>query len=57
MYRTAPLDRLWAHAKGGLHHDCRFATLNDVVDHYNSFFNLGLAAQEKSDRVEYLKSL
>ena len=28
-----------------------------VIDHYNSCFNLGLTAQEKSDLVEYLKSL
>jgi len=56
-YRTPPLKGLWAHTKGGFYHDGRFATLNDVVDHYNSFFKVGPAAQEKSDLVEYLKSL
>ena len=48
---------LFAHAKGGFFHDGRFATLLDVVNHYNSFFSLGLSDAEKSDLVEYLKSL
>ena len=56
-YRTSPLKGLWAHQKGGFFHDGRFATLLDVVNHYDSFFKLGLTAQEKSDLVEYLKSL
>ncbi len=29
----------------------------DVVNSYNTRFNLGLTEQEKSDLVEYLKSL
>ncbi len=56
-YRTSPLRGLWAHSKGGFYHDGRFATLRDVVDHYNGFFNLGLADQEIQDLIEYLKSL
>ena len=56
-YRTSPLKGLFSHTKGGFYHDGRFATLGDVVEHYNSFFKSGLAAQEKSDLVEYLKSL
>jgi hypothetical protein len=56
-YRTAPLAGLWTHGKGGFYHDGRFATLLDVVNHYDTVFNLGLSAQEKSDLVEYLKSL
>jgi hypothetical protein len=56
-YRTSPLRGLWAHQKGGFYHDGRFATLGDVVDHYNGFMNLGLTAAEKADLVEYLKSL
>jgi cytochrome c5 len=56
-YRTAPLKGLWAHAKGGFYHDGRFATLMDVVDHYDTQFGLHLSAEEKSDLVEYLKSL
>jgi hypothetical protein len=56
-YRTAPLRGLWTHTKGGFYHDGRFATLLDVVNHYDGFKGLGLTAQEKSDLVEYLKSL
>jgi hypothetical protein len=56
-YRTSPLKGLWTHQKGGFFHDGRFATLLDVVNHYNTCFNLGLTEQEKSDLVEYLKSL
>ena len=56
-YRTSPLGGLWTHTKGGFYHDGRFATLPDVVDHYDAFLNLGLTAAEKSDLVEYLKSL
>jgi hypothetical protein len=57
MYRTAPLAGLWAHQKGGFYHDGRFATLRDVVEHYNDFLKLGLTDQQKADLVEYLKSL
>jgi hypothetical protein len=56
-YRTAPLAGLWTHQKSGFYHDGRFTTLAEVVDHYESCFRLGLAAQEKEDIVEYLKSL
>src|SRR5215472_6494109 len=56
-YRTAPLKGLWAHQKGGFFHDGRFATLNDVVNHYDTRFNLGLTDQEKSDLVQYLLSI
>jgi hypothetical protein len=31
--------------------------LLEVVDHYNTFFGLGLSEQEKHDLVEYLKSI
>jgi hypothetical protein len=56
-YRTTPLHGLWTHQKGGFYHDGRFATLGDVVDHYDQTFSLDLTSQEKSDVVEYLKSL
>jgi hypothetical protein len=56
-YRTAPLHGLFAHAKGGFYHDGRFATLLDVVEHYDAVMHLGLTAQDKSDLVEYMKSL
>jgi hypothetical protein len=57
MYRTAPLRGLFARAKGGFYHDGRFATLLDVVNHYDVFFKLSLTAQQKNDLVEYLKSI
>lgn len=56
-YRTAPLRGLWTHQKGGFYHDGRFPTLRDVVEHYNTFLGTKLSEQQKSDLVEYLKSL
>jgi hypothetical protein len=56
-YRTAPLRGLWAHAKGGFYHDGRFATLMDVVNHYDTVQRLALSADEKRDLVQYLLSL
>jgi hypothetical protein len=56
-YRTSPLNGLWTHTRGGFYHDGRFATLKDVVDHYDGFLALGLTDGEKKDVVEYLKSL
>jgi cytochrome c peroxidase len=57
MYRTAPLAGLWAHQKGGFFHDGRFATLLDVVNHYNGHFKLNLTDADKNDLVEYLKGI
>jgi hypothetical protein len=56
-YRTSPLRGLFAHAKGGFYHDGRFATLADVVAHYNTALGLGLSTAESADLGEYLKSL
>jgi hypothetical protein len=56
-YRTAPLRGLFAHAKGGFYHDGRFATLDDVVEHYNQTKKLNLNGDEKKALVEFLKSL
>jgi len=56
-YRTTPLGGLFARAKGGFYHDGRFATLNEVVDHYDNHLGTHLSAGEKNDLVEYLKSL
>jgi hypothetical protein len=56
-YRTTPLGGLFARAKGGFYHDGRFATLQDVVEHYNGYNNLHLSQSEKKDLVEFLKSL
>lgn len=56
-YRTMPLGGLFTKTKGGFYHDGRFATLNDVVNHYDNHLKTGLSATEKQDLVEYLKSL
>ena len=56
-YVTQGLKGLWTHMKGGFYHDGRFATLMDVVNHYNACKNLNLTEGEKRDVVEYLKSL
>jgi hypothetical protein len=59
-YRTEPLRALFDTQKihkGGFYHDGRFATLLNVVNHYDRVFRLGLSETEKSDLVEYLKSI
>lgn len=56
-YRTPPLGGLFARSQGGFYHDGRFATLPDVVDHYDNHFTLNLSQTEKRDLAEYLKSL
>ena len=56
-YRTSPLAGLFTHQKAGFYHDGRFATLGDVVNHYNSCFSLNLSEQEKQDLIQYLLSL
>ena len=43
--------------QGGFYHDGRFATLLNVINHYNTVFSLGLSDAQKSDLVEFLKSL
>jgi hypothetical protein len=57
MYRTAPLAGLWTHQKGGFYHDGRFATLLDVVNHYDGHLGLNLDEAQKKDLVEYLKGI
>jgi hypothetical protein len=54
-YRTTPLRALWQHPP--YFHNGAFATLDEVVEHYDLVLNTGLFDQEKSDLVEYLKSL
>lgn len=56
-YRTTPLRGLWTHTTGGFYHDGRFATLLDVLEHYDRHFDLGLSQAEKQDLAEYLRSL
>jgi len=57
MYRTAPLAGLWTHTTGGFYHDGRFATLADVIGHYNIQFQLSLTEEEINDLAEYLMSI
>ena len=57
MYRTAPLAGLWTHQKGGFYHDGRFATLLDVVNHYNEHLRLNLSDTDKKDLIEFLKGI
>ena len=54
-YRTTPLRALWQHAP--YFHDGRAADLLAVVNHYNALFSLGLTDGQKTDLVEFLKSL
>jgi hypothetical protein len=56
-YRTTPLPGLFTRPKGGFYHDGRFATLADVVRHYNAHLKLNLTEAEVKELVEYLKSL
>jgi len=56
-YRTMPLGGLFTKVKGGFYHDGRFATLKDVVNHYDTHLKTNLSSAEKHDLVEYLKSL
>ncbi|MGH6875245.1 MAG: hypothetical protein ACREDW_09520 [Aestuariivirgaceae bacterium] len=59
-YRTEPLRALWDTKKihkGGFYHDGRFATLDDVIEHYNDHFDLKLSDEEKAALIEYLKSI
>jgi hypothetical protein len=56
-YRTTPLQGLFTRSKGGFYHDGRFATLLDVVNHYDRHLSLKLSEDQKQDLVEFLKSL
>jgi cytochrome c5 len=55
MYRTAPLRGVWQHPP--YFHNGIAATLEDVVELYDSRKGLNLTAEEKLDLVQYLKSL
>jgi cytochrome c553 len=56
-YRTTPLGGMVAKRKGGFYHDGRFATLLDVVNHYDRHFSLRLTEEEKRDLVSFVSSL
>jgi hypothetical protein len=55
-YRPPPLRGMFTR-KNGFFHDGRFATLGEVVAHFNQVFSLGLDAAQQADLVEYVKSL
>jgi cytochrome c peroxidase len=54
-YRATPLRGLAQHAP--YFHDGSAATLPAVVDHYNTNLSLGLTDAQKTDLIEYLKSI
>ena len=59
-YVTTPLRALYDTQKihkGGFYHDGRFATLAEVVQHYDGFLKLRLSDEQKKDLIEYLKSI
>ena len=59
-YVTTPLRALFDTNKihkGGFYHDGRFATLEDVVNHYDGHFKLRLTPEQKRDLIEFLKSI
>jgi cytochrome c peroxidase len=55
MYRSTPLRGLWQHAP--YFHNGVSATLDGVVELYNTRKALSLTPQQKADLVQYLKSL
>jgi hypothetical protein len=57
MYRTTPLAGLFARSKGGFYHDGRFPDLRAVVSHYEKLLKLELTPEERTELLEYLKSL
>ena len=54
-YRTTPLRGVWQHPP--YFHDGSAATLDDVVRIYDTKRALGLSPQQRSDLVQYLRSL
>lgn len=57
QYRTPPLRALFTKQTEGYFHDGRFATLPDVINHYNDFMDLELTEDERSDLEQYLNAL
>jgi mono/diheme cytochrome c family protein len=55
QYRTSPLKGVWQHAP--YFHDGSAATLEDVVQTYNTKRSLGLTPAQVNDVAQYLKSL
>jgi mono/diheme cytochrome c family protein len=54
-YRTTPLRGLWQHPP--YFHDGSASDLLAVINHYDQLFGLNLAAAQKADLIEFLKSL
>jgi hypothetical protein len=54
-YRTTPLRGAWQHPP--YFHDGSAATFEAVVDHYDGVLGLGLTPAQKTDLVQFLKSL
>ena len=59
LYRTTPLRGLWhpPQLKGPYFHDGNAATLDAAVSHYVQLLGLTLTPRQRSDLVEYLKTL
>jgi cytochrome c peroxidase len=55
QYRTAPLAGIWQHPP--YFHNGSAPTLEAVVESYDARKSLGLTSAQKSDLVQYLKSL
>jgi hypothetical protein len=55
LYRVTPLRALWQHPP--YFHDGSAATLADVVEHYDATLGLALEEPQKTDLVEFLKTL
>ncbi len=55
LYRTSPLHGVWQHAP--YFHNGIASSVEAVVDLYNAKQGLNLSAQQRSDLVQYLKSL
>jgi mono/diheme cytochrome c family protein len=55
QYRTSPLRGVWQHPP--YFHDGSAATLDEVVQRYDTRLSLGLTPGQISDLVQYLKSL
>ena len=55
MYRTTPLRGLWQHPP--YFHDGSASDLPAVINHNNTVLSLGLTSAQKTDLVEFLKTL
>ncbi|WP_206073080.1 hypothetical protein [Pontibacter flavimaris] len=47
-YRTTPLGGLFTKTKGGFYHEGRYATLAEVIDHYDNHLSLKLTPQKRA---------